>query len=457
MRDTPAILMRQTNLDIDLVRSLGQWPGLKALDQLAMPPRDGNFFRECRRIIRNEGVHSDLLAWLLTPSGSHGLGDSFASAFLQLVRARCASRGGQPESLLSGLRDEHPDHIEVMREFPTLRGPIDICVQARWGSAQHIVVGVENKVDSALSEDQLRRYEKGLRSQFPDQVVLLVYVTLKGDRPDPDDAPTSLPWCAASYRDVAEILEGAIDSSRARTPLPSQEGHGLWLAAQYLSLLREDLLNENENEIERICRDLYNAHRDAWRVIRRYLPSFKDELHEAVGRQCCELLQRRYGGEWHFIVRRNGHADVYSKMWRDYFGPYRKDRLSPRLWLAADHQPHDLSAVHVRVSTDIDDEAKSLHVATRLKVRGTAVIKYKDHKLLRDALRRVAKFEKSEWPASGEKTLSIKTSKLNGVPDESPDGIESAALKVADWVTRHALQPKKIVETVNAVAQLAKG
>ena len=256
-----------------------------------------------------------------------------------------------------------------------------------------MVFGIENKVDAPLGDRQLRRYEEGLRSQFHESKVLLVYLTLNGDDPEPEDVPTRAPWCAIGYRLVGDVLEKAWSDARQVTNPALEAQHGWWLAAQYLSLVRHDLMNENEAEKERLCRELYEQHREAWRVIRSYLPSAKDEFHERIGRQSCELLRERYAGTWHYIVRRDGHADMYSEAWLKRFGPYRKDDLSPREWLKADGQPNTLAAVHLRVSAEVDDDAHAIEVRVRLKVRGTKFIESKTRRRLKgcvteDAIRK---------------------------------------------------------------------
>ena len=76
-------------------------------------------------------------------------------------------------------------------------------------------------------------------------------------------------------------------------------------------------------------------------------------------------------------------------MWLDRFGRYSKDDLSPREWLKADDQPNELAAVHLRVSTELDEEAGAVYVQVRLKVRGTAFIESGPHRALKAALSRI--------------------------------------------------------------------
>ena len=88
---------------------------------------------------------------------------------------------------------------------------------------------------------------------------------------------------------------------------------------------------------------------------------------------------------------------------------------------------------------------QAIEVRVSLKVRGIKFIESKTHQRLRDALSTIT----TEWPSSGEKTITLKSAKL-GVA--SGLGTELTATKVAEWVMRHVLRPKKIVETVNKIA-----
>src|SRR5436190_22676677 len=68
---------------IAVLERFRRWDGLSRLEAiLSAKRREPNFFRIVTRVLRVEGVHSDLLAWLLDPNGWHGLKDTFATAFV---------------------------------------------------------------------------------------------------------------------------------------------------------------------------------------------------------------------------------------------------------------------------------------------------------------------------------------------------------------------------------------
>jgi hypothetical protein len=61
------------------LQQLEAWDGLRQLDAFLHDLRkQPNFFLTAPRELRVEGVHSDMLAWLLDPRGWHGLAERFA-------------------------------------------------------------------------------------------------------------------------------------------------------------------------------------------------------------------------------------------------------------------------------------------------------------------------------------------------------------------------------------------
>ena len=83
----------------EALKRLEAWDGLQRLDTILDDlRRRPNFFLVAPRVLRVEGVHSDMLAWLLDPRGWHGLSDGFARAFLSAVLADCGVDAAEPKS-----------------------------------------------------------------------------------------------------------------------------------------------------------------------------------------------------------------------------------------------------------------------------------------------------------------------------------------------------------------------
>src|SRR4029079_12164400 len=106
----------------DALQILQTWDGLQHLDSRIAPPwKAENLFAFLRpRIRRDEGIHSDYLAWLLDPQAWHGLGDRFIEPFVAHVMSR-VGRGDTTRI------DVH----RIEKEAGTGNGPIDILLTVR--------------------------------------------------------------------------------------------------------------------------------------------------------------------------------------------------------------------------------------------------------------------------------------------------------------------------------------
>ena len=258
---------------VEALKRLEAWDGLQRLDTvLDNLRRQPNFFLVAPRVLRVEGVHSDMLLWLLDPKGWHGLTDGFAHKFLCSVLAGCGMDAAKP------LRID-----EVHREFSTGNGPIDVLLRVRYGDVG-LVVGVENKIDSPEGDKQLVRYAEGLSVRFPRDLRVLAFLTPDGREPE---EPVPCPIAPLAYRTVAELIDAAITA----TP-ESTDAIGLALARHYVAALRAHIMPESNPDIDAICRQLYDDHQEAWRAIRRRLPSKRDESHAYVGCKVAEHLEK---------------------------------------------------------------------------------------------------------------------------------------------------------------------
>jgi hypothetical protein len=235
-----------------------EWDGISRLEQILSARRGSNFFHIAPRLLRVEGVHSDLLAWLLDPDGWHGLGESFVAPFVsELLRD---ARADVPGALTG---------FAVSKEFSTGHGPIDVLVRARSDSVA-VVVGLENKIDAPLGDDQLERYARGLVASTQGAVVVLVLLA-------PEERDVALPrvegcaFAVTTYRRLAFHLNVALAGRSG--------GAGMELARHYLEALRTSIVPEPQPEVDDILRELFTTHGEAWRFIRRRLPSERDEHH----------------------------------------------------------------------------------------------------------------------------------------------------------------------------------
>ncbi|MCZ2108802.1 MAG: PD-(D/E)XK nuclease family protein [Dehalococcoidia bacterium] len=243
---------------------------------------------------------SDLLAWLLDPQGWHGLGDAFVAPFIAEILRDARSDSGQPLT-----------HVVVDKEFSTGEGPIDVLVRGRLGETP-VVVGIENKIEAPLGRNQLDRHARGLVGQFrPGALVVLVLLT-----PDEQDVePPDVEGCEFSqttYRHLVRHLRAALSARETATG-----GVGVALARHYLEALRMHIVSEPQPEVDQILRELFQDHREAWREIRRRMPSERDEHHAAQATALCERLGSTLGTPWLFALRRELYVGLCTVRARD--------------------------------------------------------------------------------------------------------------------------------------------
>ena len=387
------------------LQRLVAWDGLARLDSILHDIRiQPNFFLTAPRILRVEGVHSDLMWWLLDPKGWHGLADRFAVPFVREALAACGL-GGELAPVVE----------EVHREFSTGRGPVDILLRLHQGD-ERLVLGIENKIDAPEGEEQLLRYGEGLAHRFRGETVALTFLTPDGRQPK---SQPRCPVASVAYHTVVALLEEALAATPARGGNPV----GLGLARHYCAALRSHIMPEQNPEIDALCRTLYDEHLEAWRAIRRRLPSKSDESHAAVGSRVCERLEAKYRGRWRFFVR----SDKYVCVFRPGWAALGVNESDPIVGLSQSAGPENqYPKIHFRLavgSSDTDADERVIY-SLRLKVDrkeqrklGESVVR---------ALRTVPAIQ-LKIPSKDQFTLVLKsTSKLPAAGDEPatvPDSV----------------------------------
>ncbi|WP_187271640.1 PDDEXK-like family protein [Massilia arenae] len=145
------------------------------------------------RVERYELRHTNTLAWLLDPCGSHGMGHSFLDCFLKLVLGADAPLASplvevRTELVLNArgalVEDDDPTGEDV-----NTRDRLDILVEARNSDGRPWVLAIEAKIDSQEGKAQLERYDAALGRLFPEAEVVKCYLTL-----GPSETVSSQDW-----------------------------------------------------------------------------------------------------------------------------------------------------------------------------------------------------------------------------------------------------------------------
>ena len=215
------------------------------------------------RLHGDEQFHSNLLAWLLDPRGSHGLGDLFLRRFLAAGGAsRAIGAADVPSTMV---------RREKSLEFHGEYGRLDIWML---NMDANFVCAIENKVWAPESGDQLAWYRKVLACDHPGQRVHRVFLTPRGV--PPDDPEEREHWVTMSYADILRLFE---ETTAAAGDAANEDV--LALLRQYAITLRRNIVPEVSNDVHELARRIYRKHRQAIDLIiehrERYEPNYVTE------------------------------------------------------------------------------------------------------------------------------------------------------------------------------------
>ena len=246
------------------------------------------------RLDYSEEFHSNFLAWLLDPKGSHGLGGDFLQRFLTVSGARHAIRSA--DQLSTTIGREH--YLERDGES----GRLDILIHNDDG----FLCAVENKVWSGESGGQLAWYRRVLEAEYSDRRVHLVFLTRHGE--GPDDPGECGHWKQLSYTAILRLVEQTIEAAG-----DTANHDVVAFLRQYATTLRRNLVPEVSNDFHILARRIYRKHKRAIDLIiqnkKRYEPNYLTEgfwmVREAIGKQplwkearCDRPYARFVSAEW---------------------------------------------------------------------------------------------------------------------------------------------------------------
>ncbi len=227
---------------------------------------------------RMEIRHSNFLAWLLDPNGTHGLGNRF---LIRVLRDLALEKGSKLK--ITEIGKLNFDNVEVKREFPyyytnedisnnikegissdykkTYKRFIDILVifnntersgDNKKGSHKKIVICIENKIDSVDSDNQLKNYKEYIEKIYDaNYEKIFVYLTPFGNPPKNDDTNT---WYKYSYEGIIkhiEYLAKATDNFLIKTYI-----------TDYLTTLKSEIMGTNNDNATKLANEIYEQHKE---------------------------------------------------------------------------------------------------------------------------------------------------------------------------------------------------
>jgi hypothetical protein len=218
---------------------------------------DLNFF-ELLRVAEREVCHSEILAWLLSPDQSHGLGNTFLMGWLKEVFNDFDS--GDHVNF-----DEYSlAPVQVLREWKQ----IDLVV--KMGGTKGLVIAIENKIWSNQHSDQLPRYYEQITKASPDAKRLFILLSVNGEIPAHES------FRIATYQQVLKTLEECLRESQNGI-----KDEPRMLIEHYIRIIRNRFMPNPE--IEELVKKLESKYAAVLDVIWKYRSS--NVLRAAVVKQ----------------------------------------------------------------------------------------------------------------------------------------------------------------------------
>lgn len=211
--------------------------------------------------------HSNVLAWILDPSESHGLDEAFLRKWMMKVIHEASDT-----ELPIGAVDIDTWQLvetEVRREWRH----IDVLVILRFANGASWVLCIENKVNSTQRRNQLSDYRKVVENEFPDAEHRLFFFLTKNEEEAEDRN-----YIPASYSQVHSTLKECVSARQ------HQIGAGpLGLLDDYIRLLEEKFMDQSQ--IAELARRIYKQHKRALDVIIEHRPDSLQHVSDELARR----------------------------------------------------------------------------------------------------------------------------------------------------------------------------
>lgn len=224
-------------MEIDSLSTFLKDPNLELLEMHLAKPNIFNILKIENAEIR----HSNFLAWLLDPFGSHNLNDRFLKWFLKEVFSD-QKIDWIDEFTVDGLTFHN---LQLIREYKN----IDLFL-----ATDEFVIAIENKILSSEHSNQLSRYEEIIKRDFQNKKHAFIYLTLTGEEPEKEE--NSCVYVNYSYINIVAILNQIVTIYNDILP-----DKALVYINDYIEVLRRFVMQEDQ--ATRIAQELYKNHKEA--------------------------------------------------------------------------------------------------------------------------------------------------------------------------------------------------
>lgn len=233
---------------------------------------DGDFFELSRllsdfnpfsvlKLETHEIRHSNVMAWLLEPYESHGLGKIFLQQFLfHLSDDTYEEFNKSQESLALEIASDFALssewNVSVKREVYLKRKEridIEIICENNIEKGKKFVILIENKIYSTQGKNQLENYRKHYQERIKKEKqnlkILYVYLTL-----DENDIPDDTNYFHFTYTTIHEILENIL-----KTQIFSKQNEDAEQFIKFYKNILEEKLNMNTRK-EELAEEIYKKY-----------------------------------------------------------------------------------------------------------------------------------------------------------------------------------------------------
>ena len=226
--------------------------------------------------------HSNVLAWLLRPDGTHGIGGRFLRALVeQLTRRHDAPYLRR----LNGFDDKN--NVEVRREDHHERSYADITVGFK---AERVLLVIENKVVGRHpeAEKQVKAYQETLGKKYKGRYDDFPGILLTtSNSPEGSDAERGI--IPLSWGDVRGIIRSLLNDRESEN---FADGHVRVFVERYLKVIEEKLIHTGDSLAER----LRNDHPQIFEKLQKRPAMLDkvDEPHSATIERWMEYFEQRW-------------------------------------------------------------------------------------------------------------------------------------------------------------------
>lgn len=208
-------------------------------DKMELLLKAPNIF-QVLRISRAEIRHSNFLAWLLDPNGTHGLGKLF---LVKSLRDIATSEQAKEIDVLE-IEDLNFNFVEIRREWKN----IDLLL-----IVDNLVICIENKIDSQDHSEQLARYREIINESFKSHSKVFVYLTPTGEEPKTEIERNF--YAKYSYEEIIEQAERLLQIHG--NSLNQSVYHYI---SDYITILKRELMKNDE--LNELADKIYKSHRE---------------------------------------------------------------------------------------------------------------------------------------------------------------------------------------------------